>query len=97
MEAIEVLSEYLCDSKFSYLNSTLASGSDAICSSISIELKVAPRCEVVVQLNNVPKRHLNKGAVEKFFDSLEKIRWDQQLLQEIVMKKIKHFSELVSQ
>jgi hypothetical protein len=95
MEAIQVLSEYLCGSKYSHLNSTLACGKDAICSSVSIELKVAPRCEVVVQLNNVPKRYLNKGAVEKLFDALESIRWDQQLLQEIVLRRIKHFTELV--
>jgi hypothetical protein len=66
MEAIGILSEYLCSSKTSHLNSMLANGENAVCSSVSIELKVSVRCEVVVQLNDVPKRFLNKGIVERF-------------------------------
>lgn len=66
MEASKILSEYLCGDKTSHLNAILANGKDAICSSVTIELKVAPRCEIVVQLNDVLKRNLNKGAVEKF-------------------------------
>jgi hypothetical protein len=65
IEVIGVLVEYLCGSETSHLNEMLTNGNNVLCSSVGIELKVAPRCEIVVQLNDVPKFLLNKGAVEK--------------------------------
>jgi hypothetical protein len=61
MNAARILIEYLHDS----LNEQMAKGVDAMCKSVRIELKIAARCQVIVNFDGVPKFYLNKSIVER--------------------------------
>ncbi|KAI6188236.1 putative protein C05D11-like isoform X2 [Aphelenchoides besseyi] len=91
LNAVEILLEYLNATEMSPLAKNLVYNSKPVCSNVTTNLNVAPKCEIVIELSGVPVKCLNRFAIERFFEVLRSQKWELATLCEIIRSKIRKY------